>query len=82
MCNDPECLITQLINKILNTEIKIKILRVFTDRQEGYQATGREVARPIGTTAPSAHAANDNMKIRVLLGFRKHRITLTAFYAR
>ena len=48
---------TETLDTILNTEYKVKILRLFTARQEGYQATGREVARAIGTTAPTAHAA-------------------------
>jgi DNA-binding transcriptional ArsR family regulator len=47
----------ETLNDILNTEIKVKILRLFAQRQDGYQATGREVARQIRTTAPSAHAA-------------------------
>lgn len=47
----------ETLNEILNTEIKVKILRLFAWRQDGYQATGREVARQISTTAPSAHAA-------------------------
>lgn len=50
-------LMNETLNEILNTEIKVKILRLFAQRQEGYQATGREVARQIQTTAPSAHAA-------------------------
>lgn len=47
----------EALNEILNTEIKVKILRLFACRQDGYQATGREVARQIQTTAPSAHSA-------------------------
>ncbi len=45
------------LNDILNTEIKIKILRLFVQREDGYQATGREIARQTATTAPTAHAA-------------------------
>lgn len=48
---------SETLDAILNTEFKVKILRMFTARQEGYLATGREVARNIGTTAPTAHAA-------------------------
>ncbi len=47
----------ETLNEILNTEIKLKVLRLLAQRQDGYQATGREVARQIKTTAPSAHAA-------------------------
>ena len=45
------------LNSILNSEIKIKIIRVFASRLEGYHATGREIARLVGTTAPTAHTA-------------------------
>jgi len=45
------------INDILNSEIKIKIIRLFISRAEGYHATGREIARIVGTTAPTAHAS-------------------------
>lgn len=45
------------INDILNSEIKIKVIRLFVSRSEGYHATGREIARIVGTTAPTAHAA-------------------------
>ena len=45
------------LNKILNSEIKIRIIRFLASRGEGYHATGREVARLVGTTAPTAHAA-------------------------
>ena len=45
------------LNNILNSEIKIKIIRLLASRLEGYHATGREIARLVGTTAPTAHAA-------------------------
>ncbi len=45
------------LNSILNSEIKIKLIRLFASRLEGYHATGREIARLVGTTAPTAHAA-------------------------
>ena len=45
------------LNSILNSEIKIRIIRLLASRGEGYQATGREVARLVRTTAPTAHAA-------------------------
>ncbi len=46
-----------LLTDVLNSEIKVKVLRLFASRLEGYHATGREVARIVGTTAPTAHAA-------------------------
>jgi predicted nucleotidyltransferase len=45
------------LGSILNSEVKLKIIRLFASHAEGYQATGREVARLVGTTAPTAHAA-------------------------
>jgi predicted nucleotidyltransferase len=45
------------LNSILNSEIKIRIIRLFASRGVGYQATGREIARLVETTAPTAHAA-------------------------
>jgi predicted nucleotidyltransferase len=46
-----------LLTDVLNSEIKVKVMRLFASRLEGYHATGREVARIVGTTAPTAHAA-------------------------
>lgn len=48
---------TTTLDEILNTEFKVRILRLFTAREDGYHATGREIARKTGTTAPTAHAA-------------------------
>ena len=45
------------LNSILSSEIKLKIIRLFASHGEGYHATGREIARRVGTTAPTAHAA-------------------------
>ena len=45
------------LGSILNSEVKLKIIRLFASHAEGYQATGREVARLVGTTAPTSHAA-------------------------
>ena len=45
------------LNSILNSEIKIRIIRFLSSRGKGYQATGREVARLVETTAPTAHTA-------------------------
>jgi len=45
------------LDNILNNETKVKILRLFTSRMERYHASGREIARLIGVTAPTAHAA-------------------------
>jgi predicted nucleotidyltransferase len=45
------------LDAILNNETKVKIIRVFTSHTEGYCATGREIARRINVTAPTAHTA-------------------------
>jgi len=45
------------LSSIFNSEIKLKIIRLFASHGEGYYATGREVARLVGTTAPTSHAA-------------------------
>lgn len=45
------------LDNILSNETKVKILRLLTSRMEGYHASGREIARLIGVTAPTAHAA-------------------------
>ncbi|MBF0252302.1 MAG: nucleotidyltransferase domain-containing protein [Candidatus Omnitrophica bacterium] len=45
------------LSSILTSDIKLKIIRLFASRGEGYQAAGREVARLVGTTAPTSHAA-------------------------
>lgn len=47
----------QALNTILNTDLKLKIIRVFASRREDYVASGRELARKTGYTAPAAHAA-------------------------
>ena len=57
------------LNSILNSEIKIKIIRVFASRLEGYHATGREIARLVGTTAPTAHAALKELYIYHILSY-------------
>lgn len=43
------------LDSILNNDTKVKILRLFISRTEGYHASGREVARLIEVTAPTAH---------------------------
>ena len=45
------------LKSILNSEIKIQIIRLLASHLEGYHATGREIARLVRTTAPTAHTA-------------------------
>ena len=47
----------KVLDAILNNETKVKVLRLFTSRGVGYQASGRGIARLIETTAPTTHAA-------------------------
>jgi len=47
----------QTLDNIFNTDLKLKIIRLFTSRREDYTANGREVARKTGFTAPAAHTA-------------------------
>jgi len=49
--------VEQPLDTILNSDTKVRVLRLFVSRGEGYQATGREVARLTSVSAPTAHAA-------------------------
>lgn len=45
------------LDSILNSRAKVKILRHFTSRTQNYLASGREIARRTGLSAPAAHSA-------------------------
>lgn len=45
------------LDSVLNSRAKVKILRHFTSRTEDYLASGREIARRTGLSAPAAHNA-------------------------
>ncbi|MBU1121712.1 MAG: nucleotidyltransferase domain-containing protein [Candidatus Omnitrophota bacterium] len=47
----------KLLDNILNTPVKVKILRLLTYRPPTYLVSGREIARLIHVSAPTAHAA-------------------------
>lgn len=49
--------IEKVLDIILNTGSKIKIIRLFISRRPDFMASGREIARLINLTAPAAHAA-------------------------
>ncbi len=70
----------RVLNIILNNETKVKILRLFISRLKGYHASGREIARLIGVTAPTAHAALKELEAYHLLKYeisgRNHLYTL------
>lgn len=47
----------KVLDSILNTGAKIKIIRLFISRREDFMASGREIARLVNLTAPATHAA-------------------------
>lgn len=64
------------LDNILNTASKVKIIRLFTSRREDFIASGRQIARMVGITAPTAHAAlkelfNQDILKREVIG-RQH----------
>ena len=65
--------IEKVLDNILNTSSKVRILRLFISRREDFVATGREIARYVDMSAPAAHAAlkelyNEDVLIREILG--------------
>jgi len=49
--------IEKSLDSILNTNSKVKIIRLFASRRDDFVATGREIARLVGVTPPATHAA-------------------------
>ncbi|MFH1782629.1 MAG: nucleotidyltransferase domain-containing protein [Candidatus Omnitrophota bacterium] len=49
--------IERSLDNILNSNSKIKVIRLFASRREDFMASGREIARLIGITPPAAHTA-------------------------
>ena len=49
--------IDERLNNILDTGAKVRIIRLFVSRTPDFMATGRQVAREIGLSAPATHAA-------------------------
>ena len=45
------------LDSILNTNAKVKIIRLFTSHLEDFMASGREISRAISVTAPATHTA-------------------------
>lgn len=63
----------QALNTILNTDSKVKILRLFISRREDFVASGRQIGRLINITAPAAHGAlkdlyNQDILTREIIG--------------
>jgi len=49
--------IERALDTILNTTSKLKIIRLFISKREDFMASGREIARLVNLTPPTAHAA-------------------------
>ena len=49
--------IEKSLDNILNTNSKVRVIRLFISKREDFVATGREIARLIGITAPAVHTA-------------------------
>jgi predicted nucleotidyltransferase len=47
----------EILDKILNSVIKVKIIRLFTSRRIDFFTTGREVAKKIEVSVPATHSA-------------------------
>ena len=72
--------IEQALNNILNTNSKVRIIRLFISKREDFIASGREIARFIGISAPAAHATlkdlyNLDVLSRKIIG-RQHLYSL------
>ncbi|MBU4312742.1 MAG: nucleotidyltransferase domain-containing protein [Candidatus Omnitrophica bacterium] len=70
------------LDNILNTNSKVKIIRLFTSRREDFLASGRGIARLTGITPPAAHAAlkdlyNQDILKRDIIG-KEHIYRLNA----
>ncbi len=48
---------TNVLNNVLTSALKIKIVRFFTERTQDCRVTGREIARICEVSAPTAHTA-------------------------
>ena len=59
--------IDERLNNILDTGAKVRIIRLFVSRTPEFMATGRQVAREIGLSAPAAHAALKELHDRGVL---------------
>lgn len=45
------------LDKILDSRAKLRIIRLFVSRTKEFKATGRQIGRLVGITAPAVHAA-------------------------
>lgn len=64
------------LDSVLNTSSKVKIIRLFTSKREDFITSGREIAKLVSLTPPTAHAAlkelyNQDILKREIIG-RQH----------
>jgi len=68
------------LDNILNTNHKVKIIRLFISKREDFISTGREIARMIDVTAPTAHTAlkelysQDILKRNIISGHHLYKL--------
>lgn len=55
------------IDNILNSPSKLAVLRILASRPKGFKATGREIAKLSGYSAPSTHESLKDLHIRDVL---------------
>ena len=55
------------LDDILNTGLKVKIIRLFVSRREDFMASGREIAKLVDVTPPAAHTALKELYDRDIL---------------
>ncbi len=65
--------IEKVLDNILNTNSKVRIIRLFISKREDFIAAGREIARLTDLSAPAAHAAlkdlyNQDVLSREIIG--------------
>ncbi len=49
--------IEKMLDDILDTKSKVKIIRLFISRREDFMASGRQIAKLVSLTPPATHAA-------------------------
>lgn len=72
--------IEKSLDNILNTNSKVRVIRLFISKREDFVATGREIARLIGITAPAVHTAlkdlysQDVLKRNIISGHHQYKL--------
>jgi len=55
------------LDSILNTGSKLKVIRLFISRKNEFKTSGRQIAKLVNITAPTAHAALKELQNQGLL---------------